>query len=129
MDVRLLGGRVDIEASLVEAEPEIIRAAVRAYAEGSRTPFSFPVAFPDSFTGEVMAAMAEIPYGETRTYGDIAAELDTAPVAIGQAAGRNPVPVIVPCHRVVSADGLGGYSAAGGIALKERLLRHEGAIE
>ena len=129
MEVRLLGGRVDIETSFVDADDERIREEIREYAEGSRTAFSIPVGFPDSFTGDVMAAMDQIPYGETRTYGDIAGALDTAAVAVGQAAGRNPVPLIIPCHRVVSTDGLGGYSAAGGTALKERLLQHEGALE
>lgn len=129
MEVRLHGGRVDIEESHVDADTDVIRRQIQEYAEGSRTTFSLPVSIPDTVTGEVMAAMREIPYGETRTYGDIAADLDTAPVAVGQAAGRNPVPVVVPCHRVVAAEGLGGYSAAGGLSLKERLLRHEGAIE
>ena len=73
--------------------------------------------------------MAAIPYGETRTYGEIAAELDSAPIAVGGACGRNPVPVVVPCHRVVGSDGgLRGYSAADGIATKRRLLELEGAI-
>lgn len=129
MEIRLLGGRVDIEESFVDADAGTIYDEVREYAEGSRRTFSIPVVFPDSFTGDVMAAMDDIPYGETRTYGDIAAGLDTAAVAVGQAAGRNPVPLIIPCHRVVSRDGLGGYSAAGGTDLKERLLRHEGALE
>jgi methylated-DNA-[protein]-cysteine S-methyltransferase len=73
-----------------------------------------------------MAAMAAIPYGETSTYGDLAQELDTAPVAVGTACSRNPVPLVVPCHRVVGVDSLGGYSAGDGLALKERLLELEG---
>jgi len=72
-----------------------------------------------------MDAMAAIPYGETRTYGELAVELDTAAVAVGQACGRNPVPIVVPCHRVVGANSLGGYSAEGGPELKERLLALE----
>jgi len=71
--------------------------------------------------------MSDIPYGETRTYGDLAAALDTAPVAVGSACGKNPVPLVVPCHRVVGRDSLGGYSAGDGTALKERLLALEGA--
>jgi methylated-DNA-[protein]-cysteine S-methyltransferase len=72
-----------------------------------------------------MDAMAAIPYGETRTYGDLAADLDTSPVAVGGACGRNPVPLVVPCHRVVGHDGLGGFSAEGGVDLKRALLAHE----
>jgi len=68
-----------------------------------------------------MEAMAAIPHGETRTYGD----LGTAPAAIGSACGRNPVPVIVPCHRVVGAGSLGGFSAGGGVEAKRALLDHE----
>jgi len=129
MDVRLLGGDIEIDERLVDAPPARIRTEIEAYAAGDRRTFSARVQPPDTFTGRVMAAMAKVPYGETRTYGTLAATLDTAPVAVGQAAGRNPVPLLVPCHRVVAADGLGGYSAPGGVALKERLLRHEGALD
>lgn len=121
----MLGGRVTIDESLVEAPVAAIDAQLAAYERGERTEFSLAVSFLDSFTGRVMRAMAAIPSGETRTYGDIAADLDTAAVAVGQAVGRNPVPVIVPCHRVVGADSLGGFSAAGGVSLKKRLLAHE----
>lgn len=124
-----MGNRVAIDESFVEADPGQIEREIREYLGGSRRAFSAPIAPPESFTGDVMRAMSQIPFGETRTYGDIAADLDTAAVAVGQAAGRNPVPILVPCHRVVAADGLGGYSAPGGTSLKERLLRHEGAID
>ena len=127
MDVALLGGSVVIDESLVAASPAAIARQVDEYARGERRQFDLSVTYPDSFTGDVMRAMAAIPYGETRTYGDIAADLDTAAVAVGQGAGRNPVPIVVPCHRVVGADSLGGYSAPGGVSLKERLLAHEGA--
>jgi methylated-DNA-[protein]-cysteine S-methyltransferase len=72
-----------------------------------------------------------IPAGETTTYGAIAAELGDpgAARAVGRALGQNPFPVIVPCHRVVAADGtLGGFSAEGGTATKRRMLEIEGAI-
>lgn len=127
MDVTLLDGSVVIDESLVAASPAAITRQVDEYARGERRQFDLSVTYPDSFTGDVMRAMAAIPYGETRTYGDIAADLDTAAVAVGQGAGRNPVPIVVPCHRVVGADSLGGYSAPGGVSLKERLLAHEGA--
>ena len=83
------------------------------------------VDFPASFTGRVMRAMAEIPYGETRTYGDLATVIETSAVAVGGACGRNPLPLVVPCHRVVGAGSLGGFSAAGGVPAKEALLAHE----
>jgi methylated-DNA-[protein]-cysteine S-methyltransferase len=129
MEVPVLGERLTLEEAYLEAEPARVEAQIREYLDGTRRSFSIEVSPPETFTGQVMAAMSRIPFGETRRYGDIAAELDTAAVAVGQAAGRNPVPIIVPCHRVVAADGLGGYSAPGGPSLKERLLRHEGALD
>jgi methylated-DNA-[protein]-cysteine S-methyltransferase len=125
MHVQLFGNEVTVDASRIDAAPETIRAQVREYEAGERTAFDLEVAVPDDFTGEVMRAMSGIPAGETRTYGAVAADLDTAPVAVGGACGRNPVPVIVPCHRIVGADSLVGYT--GGLALKRRLLEHEGA--
>lgn len=126
MNVQLLDGRVDIDLAYLNVGADALREQVGQYAAGDRRTFDLEVSFPDSFTGRVMEAMAAIPYGETRTYGDLASELGTAPRAVGGGCGRNPVPVVVPCHRVVRSDGgLGGYSAAGGVALKRRLLEHE----
>ncbi|UWG46557.1 Methylated DNA-protein cysteine methyltransferase [Halanaeroarchaeum sp. HSR-CO] len=129
MEYTLLGGGVTIDADLVAADRTAMVRQLDEYAAGDRQAFDLSVTYPDSFVGRVMRAMAEIPYGETRTYGDLAETLDTAPVAVGQGAGRNPVPLIVPCHRVVAADSLGGYSAPGGVSLKERLLAHEGVLD
>ena len=92
---------------------------------GDREAFDLGVAFPDGFLGEVMRAMTRVPYGETRTYGELAAGIGSSPVAVGGACGRNPVPVVVPCHRIVAAGSLGGYSAAGGVAAKRALLDAE----
>lgn len=125
MQLRIFGCDREIDASLIDADAETIRDQVREYEDGNRRTFDLEVEYPDDFTGAVMRAMARIPAGETRTYGDLAAELETAPIAVGQACGRNPIPVIVPCHRVVGRDSLTGY--AGGLELKRRLLEHEGA--
>lgn len=82
-----------------------------------------------AFQRGVWRAIAAIPQGKTLTYGEIAKRLKSAPRAVGQACGRNPYPVIVPCHRVVAADGgLGGFAnARGGYLLdtKRWLLEHE----
>ncbi|WP_247731493.1 methylated-DNA--[protein]-cysteine S-methyltransferase [Halovivax limisalsi] len=119
----------EIDEALVDAPPVAIRRQVSEYARGDRRRFDLEIELPDGFLGEVMAAMTEIPYGETRTYGDLAATLDTAPVAVGQACGRNPVPILVPCHRVVAGDGgLRGYSANGGVETKRRLLDLEARV-
>lgn len=84
----------------------------------------------DSFAIRVYAATREIPPGETRTYGDIAAELGNKRFAqnVGRALGNNPFPIIVPCHRVIGAnDRLTGFSAHGGVNTKRRMLSIEGA--
>lgn len=129
MQLDVFGGGLDIDASLIEESVEEVRRQVTEYEREERRDFDLTVDIPDSFTGQVMEAMAAIPYGQTRTYGDLADDLDTAPIAVGGGCGRNPVPLVVPCHRVVAADGsLRGYSAPGGLPLKRRLLEHEGAL-
>ncbi len=121
-----MGATVDIDESLVDASPETIRDQVREFEAGDLASFDLAVDYPEDFGGRVMRAMREIPYGETRSYGDLAAELETAPIAVGQACGRNPVPLVVPCHRVLASDGgLNGYSADGGVRTKHRLLMLE----
>ena len=97
------------------------------YFSGQRQGFDLPIAFRPGLQGEVMRAMCAIPFGETRTYGDLAKALGAPAQAIGQACGANPVPVIVPCHRILGASGLGGFSAPGGVETKVALLKHEGA--
>lgn len=81
------------------------------------------------FQRRVWAAMCAIPPGTTRTYGELARALGSSPRAVGQAAGANPWPILVPCHRVVAARGPGGYVGSGeaGLAVKRWLLAHEGA--
>ena len=125
MDVHVFGTDREIDKSLIDAEAAVIHEQVREYEAGERQRFDLEIVYPEGFTGEVMQAMNEIPFGETRTYGELAADLDTAPIAIGGACGRNPLPVIVPCHRVVGVDSLVGYM--GGLDLKRTLLEHEGA--
>lgn len=83
------------------------------------------------FQLRVWRALLTIPAGETLSYGALAARLNTAPRAVGQACGSNPLPLVIPCHRVVSAHGLGGFMhAASGAPLniKAWLLRHESKI-
>jgi methylated-DNA-[protein]-cysteine S-methyltransferase len=71
--------------------------------------------------------MRAIPFGRTREYGEIAHSLGASPRDIGAACGRNTIAILIPCHRVVAATGLGGFSAPGGVETKIALLRHEGA--
>ena len=88
-----------------------------------------PAAEGTDFERAVWAALQTIPFGQTRTYGQIAAQINrpTASRAVGHANGRNPISVLIPCHRVIGANGaLTGY--AGGVDMKEKLLKLEGAI-
>jgi len=83
---------------------------------------------PSTLTGQVLAACRRIPYGQTRSYGAIAKEIGApdSPRAVAAALGRNPIPLVVPCHRVVYSDGrAGGFSSPGGVALKLRMLAIE----
>ena len=82
-----------------------------------------------AFERRVWQLMTEIPYGETRSYGELAQALAAAPRAVGQACGRNPLPILIPCHRVLAAGGaLGGYSGGAGVETKRGLLMLEGAL-
>ena len=115
--------RADVHAHLHAARAELID-----YFAGRRQVFTAPIApMPGSFRTRFSAALMAIPFGQTLTYGDLARDLGVSAQAIGQACGANPIPIIIPCHRVLAADGLGGFSGRGGIEAKVTLLRHEGA--
>lgn len=117
------GGFGDTSAVLCEAERQIA-----AYFAGALTAFELPLEVRGSpFQQDVCAVMAAIPYGETLTYGDIAKQLSVPAQAVGQACGGNPIPLIIPCHRVLGASGLGGFSGGVGVETKVWLLKHEGA--
>ena len=99
---------------------------------GTRRAFDLPLA-PEgtAFQRRVWAALGEIPFGATRTYGDVADAVGCrAARAIGQANRRNPIPIVIPCHRVLAAGGIGGYAGQAGagarVDTKRWLLRHEG---
>lgn len=105
-----------------------LKAQLDEYFRGERRSFDLPLApVGTSFQREVWQALLEIPYGETRSYGDIAASVGRpgSARAVGAANGRNPLSIVVPCHRVIGANrSLTGY--AGGIETKRRLLNLEG---
>ena len=106
----------------------LLRAQLGAYFAGERRGFSIPLHPGGSvFQERFYAALCAIPFGETRTYGALAADLGVSAQAIGQACGANPIAILIPCHRVLAADGLGGYSGSGGIEAKITLLKLEGA--
>jgi len=108
----------------------LLREACRQLGEyfaGERTTFDLPLDFGTGFQEQMRRAMDAIPYGETRTYGDLAKILGRPAQAIGQACGANPIPILIPCHRVLGATNLGGFSAPGGVETKIALLKLEGA--
>ena len=109
-----------------------VEQQTQAYFRGERMKFSIAVDLSElpAFTASVLEASRRIPYGATATYGELAQRLGKpgAARAVGQAMGRNPVPIVVPCHRVVGCSGLGGFSADEGVDLKRRLLALEGAL-
>ena len=114
------------EARLAEA-----RRQIGEYFAGERRDFDLPLRLSGTdFQVSVLEALQEIPYGETVSYGDIAKRIGRpkAVRAVGAANGRNPLPIVVPCHRVIGSDGsLTGF--AGGLEAKKLLLRLEGAIK
>lgn len=101
------------------------------YFAGARRVFELPLAPQGSdFQRQVWAALAGIRYGETCSYGELARAIGRpgAPRAVGAANGRNPIIIVIPCHRVVASDGgIGGYSA--GVARKQWLLAHEQGVK
>lgn len=116
--------------------PETIRDAIaqlRRYFAGEKADFSnIPVdlGHVDEFRHRVYEQLRKVGWGSTVTYGDLARRIGAGPEAardVGQAMGSNPVPVIIPCHRVLAAGNkIGGFSAPGGTATKQRLLALEG---
>ncbi len=103
-----------------------------AYFRDPTTVFDLPLAPAGTpYRQRVWQAIRAIGCGEIRTYGELATLLDSAPRAVGQAVGDNPLPIVVPCHRVVGKRGLGGFAHADNgysIEIKRWLLRHEGIL-
>lgn len=103
--------------------------AIRGYLDDPARPFDLPLAIEGSeFQRRVWEAIARIPSGETRTYGELASDVGGTARAVGQACGDNRLPILIPCHRVVSAQGMGGFAhRADGemVEVKRWLLAHE----
>jgi methylated-DNA-[protein]-cysteine S-methyltransferase len=108
-------------------------AAAQRYFDGERTDFSdvkLDLDGQDTFFRQIYAAARQVEWGDTTTYGTLAKELGAGPETardVGQAMASNPVPLIIPCHRVLAAGGkIGGFSAPGGEVAKRRMLELEG---
>lgn len=125
--VRLRWGTgADDSSQLLEAT----RAQLADYFAGRLQTFDLPVAPKGSdFERAVWTELARIPYGRTLTYGDLAARVNGVARAVGGACSANPIPIIIPCHRILATGGgMGGFSAPGGVETKRRLLELEGII-
>ncbi len=106
-------------------------AWLTAYFGGSRAPCPLPLCPKGTpFRQAVWDALRQIPYGRTVRYGEIAAQLHRpgASRAVGSAVGKNPILIAIPCHRVVSSSGVGGFSALGGVETKKKLMELEGTF-
>ena len=121
----------DVSWVVSEEKTESVRKQLLQYFDGHRTEFSLPLdlRIGTGFQRKCWNVLTQIPYGETRSYLEVAraAGRPKASRAVGQANHRNPIPIVIPCHRVINADGhLGGYG--GGLDVKEQLLSLERAL-
>jgi methylated-DNA-[protein]-cysteine S-methyltransferase len=102
------------------------RDQLEQYFDGERQSFDLPLApHGTPYQRRVWDALLAIPYGQTRTYSEIAAVAGGVSRSVGGANSRNPIPIVIPCHRVLAATGLGGFSGGDGLETKRRLLHLE----
>lgn len=103
---------------------------IRQYLKNADFLFDLPINPQGTeFQRRVWTSLQQIPAGEVITYGELARELNSSPRAIGNACRKNPIPLIIPCHRVISAQGIGGFAGqtqGQKITIKKQLLQHEG---
>ncbi len=124
-------GRGDAAGSTETPLLQEAKNQLAEYFAGDRQVFDLPLN-PEGtdFQQAVWQQMLAIPYGETKTYGDLATSLKSAARAVGGACGKNPIPIIIPCHRVMGANGkLTGFSGGEGISTKQALLRLESFVK
>jgi len=116
----------------VDGATKAVVQQLTAYFRDPHTPLTLSLApVGTAFQQRVWAALQAIPVGSVLSYGELARQLNSGPRAIGGACRSNPIPILIPCHRVVSRQGLGGYSGevtGDPLAIKSWLLRHEGVL-
>ena len=126
VSIRICAARLPERHDVGHALLDEAVSQMRAWFAGARKSFALPLAPSDSIEGEQLrAAIASIPYGETATYGALASAAGSIARAVGQACKINPFPILIPCHRVVSAAGREYYSAGAGLETKAWLLDFE----
>ncbi len=144
LGVRMAGDRLSELVFLPDGRPQVpaavrpVARALEAYFDDPLRPFELPLALVGSpFRQRVWAALSTVPVGQTTTYGLLARQIGSSARAVGQALGDNPIPIIIPCHRVLAATGLGGFMHTPGLSqgavqdpfprtVKSWLLTHEG---
>ena len=129
--VRYLPHTAPLKAPQNRFAERVVRQLER-YRDDPDTSFDLPLAIGGTeFQRKVWRVMQSIPRGKTRTYGDVAKALGSAARAVGQACGENRLPIIIPCHRIIAASGIGGFAhSRGGYLLEAKrwLLAHEQAL-
>lgn len=116
----------DVSPLLFETKNQI-----QEYLNGTRTNFNLPQKpYGSEFQLRVWQEVAKIPYGQTASYRDLASKLSSSPRPVGTACGKNPIPIIIPCHRIIAKTGhLTGYSGRGGLDTKRLLLKLEKYVQ
>ncbi|MEC9077662.1 MAG: methylated-DNA--[protein]-cysteine S-methyltransferase [Pseudomonadota bacterium] len=116
----------DVSSLLFETKNQI-----QEYLNGTRTNFNLPQKpYGSEFQLRVWQEVAKIPYGQTASYRDLASKLSSSPRPVGTACGKNPIPIIIPCHRIIAKTGhLTGYSGRGGLDTKRLLLKLEKYVQ
>lgn len=129
MELQIFGKNLNLDASLLQNKRKL-EGPVQEYLDGDRRSFdgSYNLESLTEHHRKVLEITAEIPFGETRTYGEIAEEIGSAPLAVGQALKNNPIPLIIHCHRVVGKNSIGGYAGEADSSVKKRLLEHEKSL-
>lgn len=124
-----LDNRTELLAPMAGTLAARVADELDAYFANATFPFSIPFQLHGTpFQRRVWSAIETIPSGDTLTYQQVANRLGTAPRPVGNACGRNPIPLIVPCHRVIARNGLGGFNQSTGrltVGIKQWLLAHE----
>nr|WP_114689212.1 methylated-DNA--[protein]-cysteine S-methyltransferase [Polynucleobacter necessarius] len=139
VDGSLMLSKIDylpVDAKLVTPKNQLAKEVARQCKEYFKDPswqFDLPIKpVGTEHQKKVWASIQEIPVGKTKTYGELAKKIKSGPRAVGTACGANPYPLIAPCHRVVSAQGIGGFMKENAPGLyrqiKRCLLKHEGAL-
>jgi len=132
--LRFLAPDTPAKAPRRDSLAHLVCVQVQAYLEDGRFEFDLPLRMSGTHHRlAVWEAMQRIPAGRTRTYGELASELRSSARAVGGACGANPIPLIVPCHRIIAASGrIGGFMGAKAegfeLGIKRWLLEHEGAL-